>query len=119
MVVVVAVGFVVLVGREEVVAVEPGTAVVDGPVAVVLVGSPGGSLPEVVSSPDPSAVVTVGAVACVVSVVRPACSADFDPSKEAPATPTVRTATRMRICAQRGKFRNRFQRLMTDGEAQA
>jgi hypothetical protein len=117
-VVVVAVGFVVVVGLGAVVAVEPVAAVVDVPPTVVVVDSADASPVEEVPSPGATAVVTVVVVA-VVPVVRPACSVDFDPCEDAPATPTDMTAVQMRICAQRAKFRNRFQRLMLDGRGQA
>jgi hypothetical protein len=118
----VAVGFVVVVGLGAVVAVEPGTAVVDGPpTVVVVVDSADASPVEEVPSPGATAVVTVVVVAVVpvVPVVRPACSVDFDPCEDAPATPTDMTAVQMRICVQRGKFRNRFQRFMLDGKGPA
>jgi hypothetical protein len=115
----VAVGFVVVVGLGAVVAVEPGTAVVDVPATVVVVVDSANASPvEEVPSPGATAVVTVVVVA-VVPVVRPACSVDFDPCEDALTTPTDMTAVQMRICAQRGKFRNRFQRLMSDGKGQS
>ena len=120
MVVVVAVCFVVVVvvvGRGELVAVELGTAVVDVSGAVVVVESAVASPVEGVPFPGATAVVTVAAA--VVSVVRPACSAGFDPCEEAPATPTQTGANQMRTCAHRGSLRKRFQRLMSDGKGQA
>lgn len=118
MVVVVAVGFDVVVGRGEVVAVGPEVAVVDGPAAMVVVNSADASPVDEVSSPGTTAVATVVVVA-EISVVRPACSVRFDPCEDALVIPTDKTATKLRICAQRGKFRNRFQRLMSDGTGQA
>ena len=147
-VVVVAVGFTVVVGRGAVVVVEPGGAVVDGPAAVVVVDSAGGPLVGDVSPPDPWAVVTVVAVAsAVLSVVRPACYVAFELCEDAPATPTHRSAAtpasahhrallafgrsdaysavgtghaaiQMRTCAHRGSLRKRSQRFTSNGTAQ-
>jgi hypothetical protein len=143
----VAVGFVVVVGRVELVAVVPEVAVTDGPEVVVLVDSAAVSPSEGVLSPSATAVATV-VVVVLVCAVRPACSAGFEPSEEAPATPTHtraatalsahqrrllvfgrveaysavgtgHAATQMRICAQRGRLRKRSQRLMSDGKGQA
>ena len=114
--VVVAVGFVVVVGRGELVGVDSEVALVDGPTVVVVVDSSAPSGADGVASPPAEGVVTI--VVAVVSVLRAACSV-FDPCEEAPAIPAQTGTIQMRTCAQRGSLRKRSQKLMSDGNDQA